>query len=316
MNSHRTPTSKPPHILCIGMPVRDLIFRVAELPLRGNKMRASDFAELSGGNALNAAVGIARLGGKVRLSGPMGDHHEYGTQYIFDQMQREGIDTTYLVRVPGTVTPISSIMIDVTGERTIATHRDAKLWNVKLPDSDELLDGIDAVLTENRCADFVTDICAEARHRDIPVVIDADRVMSLREGLLAASSHIIFSAEALRATAGDEDLIGALKRISGLTPAFLAVTSGAQGIYWLDDAHHAQHVPSFPVHTIDTLGAGDVFHGAFTLAIAEGQGLQDAMRFGAAAAALKCTRFGGAFASPQRTEVEELLAHAEATAPA
>ncbi|WP_371926876.1 PfkB family carbohydrate kinase [Bradyrhizobium sp. WD16] len=58
---------------------------------------------------------------------------------------------------------------------------------------------------------------------------------------------------------------------------------------------------------VDTLGAGDVFHGAFALAIAEGQDPPAALRLGAAAAALKCTRHGGAFAASQRFEVEALL---------
>jgi sugar/nucleoside kinase (ribokinase family) len=64
---------------------------------------------------------------------------------------------------------------------------------------------------------------------------------------------------------------------------------------------------------VDTLGAGDVFHGAFALAITEKQELRAALRFASAAAALKCTRFGGAFAAPQRAEVEALLSQDEAT---
>ena len=58
------------------------------------------------------------------------------------------------------------------------------------------------------------------------------------------------------------------------------------------------------MHTVDTLGAGDVFHGAFALAITEARSCGEALRFASAAAALKCTRFGGAFAAPQRAEVE------------
>jgi sugar/nucleoside kinase (ribokinase family) len=79
---------------------------------------------------------------------------------------------------------------------------------------------------------------------------------------------------------------------------------------WLDEAGRIQVMPTFPVHTVDTLGAGDVFHGAFALAIAEGSAIPDAMRFASAAAALKCTRFGGAFATPDRAEVKELLSRA------
>jgi sugar/nucleoside kinase (ribokinase family) len=59
-----------------------------------------------------------------------------------------------------------------------------------------------------------------------------------------------------------------------------------------------------------------VFHGAFALAITENQGLLEALRFASAAAALKCTRFGGAFAAPQRAEVEELLSQGQVASPA
>jgi len=307
MNFHANAPKIPPHILCIGMPVRDLTFRVQELPKRGFKVNASHFDEICGGNALNAAIGIVRLGGRASICGPMGDAREPSSRYIFDKLAQEGIDTTHIVRMPGLVTPISNIMIDPSGERTIVTFRDPELWKVQLPDTDKLLEDCSAILTENRCAEFCTDLCAEARRRGIPVVVDVDRTMSLREGLLTASSHLVFSSEALQSTAGVADDGEALKKIARLTPSFLAGTQGAQGTLWLDEQHNLQQTPAFPVHTVDTLGAGDVFHGAFALAITEQQDLRQALRFASAAAALKCTRFGGAFAAPQRVEVEELL---------
>jgi len=70
--------------------------------------------------------------------------------------------------------------------------------------------------------------------------------------------------------------------------------------------------PTFRVNAVDTLAAGDVFHGAFALALAEGQETTDAMRFAAAVSAIKCTRFGGGTGCPGRVEVDEFLAaHAE-----
>lgn len=309
MNIHnQTRAKKSLQILCIGMPVRDLIFRVPDVPQRGNKEHASEFVELTGGNSPNAAISISRLGGSVMLTGPIGGAQAKSNAYIYDQLQNERINTGGLVVVDGVVTPISTIMIDPSGERTIVTFRDPKLWTVKLPPTDTLLTGCDAILTENRCAEFATDVCTEAHRRGIPVVVDADRMMSLREGLLQVSSHIIFSAEALHATAGERDDVAALRKIAKLTPAFLGVTSGSKGVTWLENGQ-PKHTPAFPVHTVDTLGAGDAFHGAFTLAIAEGQLIQQAMRFAAATAALKCTRFGGAFGSPQRLEVDALLAN-------
>ena len=269
----------PPRILCIGMPVRDLTFRIEELPERGFKVNASHFEEICGGNALNAAIGIVRLGGRASICGPMGDVREASAKYIFEKLAHEGIDTKHIMHMQGLVTPISNIMIDPSGERTIVTFRDPELWSVRLPDAGELLEDCQAILTENRCAEFCTDLCAEARRRGIPVIVDVDRTMSLREGLLTASSHLVFSSEALQSTAGVRDDAEALKKIAKFTPSFVAGTRGAQGTLWLDEQHNLRETPAFPVHTVDTLGAGDVFHGAFALAITERQDTPSALRF-------------------------------------
>ena len=131
MNFHAAAPKIPPRILCIGMPVRDLTFRVQELPERGSKVNASHFEEICGGNALNAAIGIVRLGGRASICGPMGDARETSSRYIFDKLAHEGIDTRHIVHMPGLVTPISNIMIDPSGERTIVTFRDPELWKVQ-----------------------------------------------------------------------------------------------------------------------------------------------------------------------------------------
>ena len=91
-------------------------------------------------------------------------------------------------------------------------------------------------------------------------------------------------------------------------PAFLAVTDGAGTV--LLARRRARFAPCrcFKVDAIDTLAAGDVFHAAIALALAEGRDDVAAMRFGAAAAGLKCTRFGGSMGAPKRAEVEAFLA--------
>ncbi len=148
---------------------------------------------------------------------------------------------------------------------------------IALPHPETLLEDCDAILTESRCAEFCTDLCAEARRRGIPVIVDVDRAMSLHEGLLTASSHLVFSSEPLQETADVADDGEALKKIAKLTPSFLAGTRGPRGTIWLDEDGQLQETPAFPVHTVDTLGAGDVFHGAFALAITEGQELRQAL---------------------------------------
>ena len=300
-------SAKPVHVLCIGLPVRDLTFAVEAVPGRGQKFPSQRFAQIIGGNALNAAIGVSRLGGRASMTGPMGDKSETADQFLFDDLAKEGIDSAHLVHMPGLVTPISAVMIDPSGERTIVTFRDPELWKVKLPDHDLLLKDCNAILVESRCAGFATELCIEARHRGIPVVVDIDSTLSQREGLLTASSHLIFSDDALQSTAGITDNLKALQKMATLTSSFLAVTRGPRGTLWLDEHGHPKETPAFPVHTVDTLGAGDIFHGAFALEFAGGKSVPEALRFASAAAALKCTRYGGAFACPQRAEVEQLL---------
>jgi sugar/nucleoside kinase (ribokinase family) len=125
----------------------------------------------------------------------------------------------------------------------------------------------------------------------------------------------VFSSEPLQETADVADDGAALKKIAKLTPSFLAGTRGPQGTIWLDEHGDLQETPAFPVHTVDTLGAGDVFHGAFALAITEKQELRQALRFASAAAALKCTG-SAASRAPQRAEVEKLLDQNQGTRPA
>ena len=89
-----------------------------------------------------------------------------------------------------------------------------------------------------------------------------------------------------------------------------AVTRGSEGVAWIEAAAPGEvlHCPAFAIDTVDTLAAGDIFHGAYALALAEGQRTGEAMRFAAAAAAIKCSRPGGRSGAPSRSEVEVFLA--------
>jgi sugar/nucleoside kinase (ribokinase family) len=139
------------------------------------------------------------------------------------------------------------------------------------------------------------------------VVLDADRPTEMSDDMLRIASHVVFSSECLRATTGVEDLGDALGRIAGTTESFLAVTDGPRDVLWREGST-LRRSPVFAVQAVDTLGAGDVFHGAFTLALAEGRDVVAAIRFAAAAAGLKCTRLGGITTAPHRAQVEALLA--------
>ncbi len=298
--------SSAPAVLCAGIAVQDLLFRVQTFPPPGGKTMTHDFMQVPGGCAVNAAIAIARLGGRARYSGPLGGEADSASNQVIAAMQSEGIDISGVVRVAGAAIPVSGIMIDATGERIIVTYRDKSIEAAKAPDPEALVSGISLLLADNRFPDYVRPICEAARRRGIPVVLDADRPTQESDPLFGIPTHVVFSSECLRATTGEPDLGAALLRMAPRTGAFLAVSDGPNPMRYIEGGA-LKTMPAFKVEAIDTLAAGDVFHAGFALALAEGRGEVDALRFGAAAAALKCTRFGGSMGAPTRPAVEALL---------
>ena len=306
---------RAPAILCAGIIVLDEVFQVESFPPPDGKVQASGFFVVNGGCAANAAVAIARLGGRAALAGPLGGPagEDSNGDRVLAALAREGVDCAGCQRMTGLATALSAIFIDARGDRMIVTYRDDRIATAVPADPKRIVAGADAVLADNRFPDFVRPICAAARERGITVVLDADRPTEMSEDLFRIATHVVFSGECLRATTGIDDLGAALQRVAGTTQAFLAVTNGPGDVLWLD-GRTLRRSPVFPIKAVDTLAAGDVFHGGFTLALAEGRDVVAAMRFAAAAAGLKCTRLGGSAAAPRRPEVEALLATGQTTA--
>ena len=287
--------------------MQDIVFRVAQFPPPGGKCMTDEFAVISGGCAVNAAIAVARLGGRAHYTGPLGDPSDSVSNQLMDQMAREGVGTAGVVRVPGATAPVSGIMIDASGERMIATHRDRRIESARASNPDALVKDVVLLLADNRFPDYVRPICEAARRRGLAVVLDADRPTVEDDPLFTVATHVIFSAECLRATTGLSDLAAGLQRMAARSKAFLAVSDGPGPVHYRTEGE-VRTLPVFRVDAIDTLAAGDVFHGGIALALAEGRDEVAAMRFGAAAAALKCTRFGGSMGAPKRAEVEAFLA--------
>jgi sulfofructose kinase len=292
-------------VLCTGIAVEDYIFRVDRFPTPGTKSRIEDFVVTGGGCAANAAIAIARLGGWARFAGPLGD--DPMSDRIVAGMAGAGVDVAQVERVAGGMASLSGIFIDSAGERLLATRREQGLRGARASDPLALLADMAVVLADNHFPEFVLPVCAAARARGLPVVLDVDRAAAPGDPLLALATHPIFSAEALRGTSGQHDLAAALGHAGEFCGGgFVAVTDGANGARWRHGAASG-HAPAFAVEAADTLAAGDVFHGAFALALLEGRDEPFALRFGAAAAGLKCTRFGGIAGAPDRAATEALL---------
>jgi sulfofructose kinase len=286
--------------------VQDIIMRVGAFPEAGSKVQASDYVTTIGGQSGNASVAAARLGASVSYAGPLGDHKDEVANRVVAALEREGIDCRYVVRVPGGMSSVSLIMIDALGEKMIATRRGKSLSGVAPADAVEAVASVDAVLLDNRYPDFVMPIARAAQARGIPRVLDFDYGAPADDPVLLACTHVIASAEAVRGSTGTKDLSAGLQSLAKHYKGFLAVTNGPEGVYWLEDGR-VRHMDAFKVEAIDTLGAGDAFHGAFTFRLVETGDVIESMRFAAAAAAIKCTRFGGLMGAATRAEVDAFL---------
>jgi sulfofructose kinase len=299
--------SSAPQVLCAGIAVQDIVFRVDTFPQPGGKCMTHDLVTVSGGCAVNAAIAVARLGGRASYAGPLGDRDDNASNQLMAAMAREGIDTGGVVRVAGAPAPVSGIMVDAVGERMIVTHRDVRIEVARIADPDGLVEDVAVLLADNRFPHLVRPLCEAARRRGIPVVLDADRPTTEDDPLFGIASHVVFSGECLRETTGLDDLGAGLRRMASRTAAFLAVSDGPGPVRYVAEGAVLEFAV-FKIDAVDTLAAGDVFHAGIALALAEGRDAVAAMRFGAAAAGLKCTRFGGSMGAPSRAEVEAFLA--------
>src|SRR3954468_23458421 len=111
-----------PTILCVGIATHDHVFAVEHFPARPEKQRAKDFAVTGGGIAANAAVAIARLGGRAALATRLGDDMT-GAGIVAD-LEREGVDCAPSRCFPGLRSPTSAVLVDGNGERAGLSYSD------------------------------------------------------------------------------------------------------------------------------------------------------------------------------------------------
>ena len=309
----------PARVVCVGHAAFDAVYRIEALPPRPTKVRASAFDQSVGGMAANAACAIAALGGRVAFLGPVGDD-EIGRR-ILAALREAGVDTSAVQRVPGARSSHSAIIVEANGERLIISHRGDALEAE--PSNDDRPLAADVALIDVRWPAGARRLCARARRSGVPVVLDGEMGnVDLLTALVPQADHVIFSepgfGEWLGRTPDAEQIPAALADLVRRGATLAAVTLGEHGVVWAmraktsDGAPRTGHLPAFPVVAVETLGAGDAFHGAYALALAEGSDPDVALRFAAAAAALRCTRRGGNRDLPTRAEVTRLLADSTA----
>ena len=304
-------------VICVGHSALDRVFTVDAWPQSSAKVAATGFAEIGGGMTANAAVAIARLGGEAVFWGPVGE--DSVADIMRAQLQAEGVDVRGLRRFAGLQSSTSAILIDACGERLVVGYRGSAL---EAPADWLALDqiaGAGALLADVRWPQGALAALRAARAAGIPGVLDGDTAeRAILSSLAQEAEYAVFSEAGLACFLGVDEggIEAALRRALALGARLAAVTLGERGVLWIEsgEAGVLRQLPAYEVPVVDTLAAGDVFHGAFALELARGQTPANALRFANAAAAIKCTRPGGRMGCPSREEVERFVCEAAARA--
>jgi sulfofructose kinase len=293
-------------IICVGHAALDRIYRIEAFPSAPSKIRALEHVESGGGMAANAAATIARLGGRAELWSRVGED-DAGVK-IRAGLKAAGVDARSVQSFEEGRSSTSAIIVDGRGERLIVGARDINMPSGTSWLPLERITGASAVLADVRWLEALRAAFTQARREGVVTVLDAD--LGAREALtevLALTDYAIFSAPALKDFAPQSGTGARLRRVLELGPRHAGVTLGPDGYRWAD-AGGGGRQPAFKVDVVDTTGAGDAFHGAFTLALVEGRPVAECARIACAVAALKCTRLGSRAGLPTRIELENFLA--------
>ncbi len=301
-NSNDTSALKA-RVLTVGIAVADYVFHIGELPTKAEKYFAQDQYDVAGGIAVNAALTIRALGGHASLLSRIGD--DAAGALLRDTLTCCGVDMSLVETREDQKSASSAVIVDASGERMIVNHRSEALFADPPAIEVQSLHAVKAVLGDMRWTEATAIAFERAKTVKIPTVLDFDLTNTdIPQSILDLSDYIIFGEAALLRFARRADVISALKTTKDKLPSSLiAVTTGRNGIHFINRDDKLFHIPSRSVDVISTLGAGDVFHGAFALAIAEEQSFERALRFANDVSALKVSSPPHQSKFPTRSEV-------------
>ncbi|MBM6581523.1 hypothetical protein ILT44_15105 [Microvirga sp. BT689] len=300
-------------VICLGCAFWDTIFKVDRIPDHGTKVLPESAVQAASGMATAAATTIARLGGNVELWARVGDDPS-GDSFLHD-LSRESVRIDRIRRIPGARTAFSTILVDRAGERLVVPYTDPSLD----PDPSWLplheVASAAAVLVDMRWLEGARALLAEARRHKVPTILDADVAPpdALRE-MTTLADHVLFSEPALLSLAANASPREALMEIAAdLEADVVGVTLGAAGsLIWQRSASATGAVHEFAsisISAVDTLNAGDVWHGTYVYGLVNNWSVAQAAQLANVAAAMKCEHFGGRLGSPRLPELLERISH-------
>jgi len=285
----------------------DLSFQVPKRPEPGEVILADSFGAYRGGKGYNQAVALARLGAEVTLIGALGED-AYGDEFI-DALEREGIDTSRMVRLPDLHTSIAVPLVTPDGDVGFVHAQGA---NAHLePRHCRNLPEHDIVLLQGEIpAETYIDVAEQSRQQLAMVMLNPAPVHHVTPEMLDVADIICPNEVEARALLHDPDEEGddhrRLAERLATDGRIAVVTLGARGAVWSDGTVSGAASPP-RITAIDATAAGDSFCAAFALAFVEGLALDDAVSFACAAGAHAATVRGAEPGLPTRADVEALL---------
>lgn len=284
-------------VVCVGLATLDVIQYAARLPAPGEKGESEASWCGAGGPAANAAATVALLGGPATLVAPLGDDRP--GELVHADLDRAGVDVESPTGLEGAPTTVSSAWVATpSGDRTVLSTNapagaDHATW-AALPD---LPDDAAAVLLDGFLPRLACEVARAARRHGVPVVLDGGSWKPVHRELLPLVDHAICSARFAFPDAADAAVTDRLARLGSTVGVLAAITDGGGPIHYrLADARGGgagEVWPPRPPQVVDTLGAGDVLHGAFAHHLTQrGHEPVEALSAAAADAAASVSRHG------------------------
>ena len=292
-------------VVGIDTPCMDLNLNLANFPARGLGESIKQINWQGGGKVASGMVACARLGAKCAMMGSVGD--DIFGQFIIGDFERHGIDTSAMKIKAGESSPLSVVLSEAAGGSRTFLYKDSSGAHYGH-------DNIDEELLKNTKYFFISHgnevICQAvdiARDAGAKIFIDADWYSPETVALIPKIDVFVGSEFFYKGMFGEDNSYEAnCRKIMDMGPQIVLFTFGENGCVGLSaDGYFS--LPAFRVEVVDTVGAGDVFHGAFLAGLLAGRTVKDAARFASAVAAIKCTRIGGRAGIPDLKTAERFL---------
>ncbi len=295
-------------VLVIGRNCVDYIAVLEQLPAEDEKAPLEFRIVEGGGQGGTSACCIARLDGRVALIGKVGQDDEGAI--CLERLHAFGVDTQFVDIVKGGRTPVAYLFVTRKNGRRTIIYEPNRLPKIELNDQHlAMLSTARVVLLDPETTYLATTVKRNtAPHTRI--IYDCERWKNGVEKMMAVADYFIPSSSFLASAPLQLDNLDFYQKVLRLKDELygqLIVTRGEKGAYYPHDGR-LFHVPAPTVPAVDTIGAGDNFHGAFALAINLDFDLHRAVRFAVAVASLSCRDYGGRKGLP---DLHEALATTE-----